>query len=63
MDYGTVGKSAVPHVTTLGQHFLIPYKSYQYTLIAECSFIVLILPLLAIWIYFSAKYKKPKSKE
>lgn len=34
MDYGVVGKSAVPHVTTLGQHFLVPYKGYMFSLIA-----------------------------
>lgn len=60
MDYGVVGKSAVPHVTTLGAHFKIEYAKYKYSLIIECSFIILVLPLLAIWIYFSAKYKKPK---
>lgn len=33
MDYGVVGKSAVPHVTSLGQHFQIDYEKYQFSLI------------------------------
>lgn len=57
MDYKSIQKGAVPHVTTLGQHFQIEYQNYYYTLIMECSFIILVLPLLAIWIYFSSKYK------
>jgi hypothetical protein len=57
MDYGIVRKSAVPHVTSLEEHFQILFIKYEYTLIVECAFIILILPLLAIWIYFAAKHK------
>ena len=63
MDYGTLANSAVPHVTSLGSHFEIEYTKYKYSLVIECSFIILVLPLLSIWIYFSAKYKKAKTPE
>lgn len=60
MDYGKIGNSAVPHVTTLSTEFVIEYAQYRNTLIVESSFLVLVLPLLAIWIYFATKYKKTK---
>lgn len=60
MDYGVYGKGTVPHVSMLGSHFTIAYLNYLFTLIVEASFLILVIPLLGIWIYFSAKYKKPK---
>lgn len=58
MDYGNITNSAIPHVTSLGTTFAINYTDYKLTLVMEISFLVLVLPLLAIWIYFSAKQKK-----
>lgn len=60
MDYGKIEPSAVPHVTTLGKNFLIDYRKYQFSIAIESSFILFVLPLLAIWIYFSSKYKDNK---
>lgn len=33
MDYGVIGQSAVPHVTSLGINFQVDYMKYQYSLI------------------------------
>ena len=29
----------------------------------ECSFIILVIPVLGMWIYFSSKYKKDKKEK
>lgn len=63
MDYGAITPQAVPHISTLTNSFSISYAEYERSLGIEISFMLLVLPLLALAVYFATRESKTGEDE